>query len=817
MRDAWMDVRQALRSLRREPLYATVVVSLLALGIGANATMFAIIDRLLLQGPGHVQKAEQVSRFYLAASDPHVTSTTSRFPYVDFTVLRSATTSFVDVAAYSSSTVRYGTAVEPHNMPVGYASANFFRLLGVQPRAGRFFLPSDDRTDSPEHVVVISDEFWHREFGGDPGVIGRQLTIRKEPYVVIGIAPSQFTGAELAPVDLWMPLSLLGAMGRPASWPTAWSSGWLQIIGRLKPGISREAVSGELTAAHQRAYTGRSPAIASARIFAAPLSADAQGAEGTETTVARWLQAVSVLVLLLACANTSTLLLARAIRRRGDIAMRIALGATGARIVRLVVLEGAILTLGGVVVGAAIGLLGVMTIGRLAFPGVPWTLGSVAGALAAVCCAFGLLTGIVVAGIAALQVRRFDLTSSLSMSGRTTRAQRSPAAVLLTASQAALTVVLVIGAGLYVSSLWRVDQLRLGIHPDHVVVVGFNWPAGLRGSDSLTAEVRRAATLAEALQRVRVLPGVVSAGIAIGLPLGNSFNYPVRADGVDSLTLAQATVSAVSPGYFSTVETQLIAGRPFSVGDHGGTTPVAIVSRHMAATAWPGRDAIGQCLQVEWARCVRVVGIAEDVIRQELHESPPLHYYVPLGQGPNIDPPELLVRSTGSPSRMIRAVRETMRAADPELIFSPYDGTAMADALAEEVRPWRLGANVFGGLGFLGLAIAVFGLYTILARDVETRTPELAVRLALGAQERSIIVHMLWRVGWSLAAGLAMGLIAAWWITSLIQPTLFETSAHDLRIYVAAASVLLGSGIVATVIPVWRALRVDPMLALRAG
>jgi predicted permease len=815
------DVQAAMRGLRREPLFTTFVIATLMLGIGANAAMFGIADRLLLRGPALVRDPDRVVRLYVTTQPPgQRTFTTSDFGHVLFDLLRRDSRSFEAVGTYTVNNVVIGDGDNTRAGRGGYASAGLFSLLGVTPALGRFFTEADDRPGSAAHLAVLSHAAWRSQFGAARDVVGQSITVGAERYEIVGVAPAGFTGPQLGPADLWMPINLLGPRVT-ASWQTTWQAQWLHIVARLKPGVTREQAAGDATRILHAGYAGDEPYVGTGRLTVAALTANDTGVEGMEITVLRWMSGVALIVLLIACANVTNLLLARGLRRSREVALRSALGADRARLVRLLLVESMLLAFGGA--GAGIGvayLLG--TLARtIVFSWVDWSGAPVNGLTLAASAALAVFVGVLVGLVPALRATRTNLADSLKSGPREGGGARSRLRHALTIAQAALSVVLLVGAGLFVRSLWQVRSLDLGFDPEHVLTIELSRPGLAQVTDASARDAERArrrAFPAEALEPLRAIPGVERASLAAGMPFGNRFTVSVRIPGLEKLPQLKSGgpgVSAIGPDYFATVGTKILRGRAFNATDRAGSEPVAIVNALMAETIWPGRDAVGQCLVsgADPAPCARVVGVAENTYISSLREDARMHYYVPFGQEVGFGGTVILLR-TADPSAIAGTIKRTLLGLDPTIRFVTQ--TTIQDAIDPQTRPWRIGATVFSLSGLLAVLVAAIGIYSVTAYLVADRTREIGVRMALGATRGNISRLVVGTSVGMAAAGAVIGMLAAAAASHFIEPLLFNESARDPWVYGAVGLLLVGVALVAAVVPAARANRIDPLEALRA-
>lgn len=818
----WQDVRHAVRGIRHEPAFAVLVTITLALGIGANASMFGILDRLLLRGPEHVVESERIARLYQTTVPPGIGEfTESTVGYVTYSDLRTGTRAFSEVAAYTGAgDMTLGEGEDAEQVPVRWVTWSYFPLLGVRPALGRFFGEAEDRPPSGEALAVIGYGAWQRIFGGDRAAVGKEVTLGGRKYTIVGIAPESFTGHAREATDFWLPVS--ARVPQPTEdWATTRFAQWLEVIARLAPGVTLDQASTQATAAHRSAYDGSVDYEAEATLSMRPLWFDSSGREALEVTVSRWLLGVSVIVLLIACANVANLLLARAVRRRREIAVRLALGIGRGRLLRLLLLEGLLLAGAGGAAGVLVSVWGGQFVRVTLLPNVEWTGGPVDGRMLLFTAAATMLTGILVGLLPALMASRQNLTSALKEGTRQAGSARGGVRIGLTVAQAALSMVLLVGAGLFIQSLRNVRNLDLGIEPERVLTIRPTWLAsGARSPDEQAAENERRNTVRlQALERLRAHAGVESAALAVGLPFSNRFTVRLRVPGYDSLPRLPGGgpyVQAVTSDYFRTVGTRTISGRVFTPADRDGSEPVAIVSETMARTLWPGADPIGSCLHIgsDDPPCSRIVGVVHDTHRDALREDPAMQYYVPFGQERGIGGTSLLARPRGDPAAAIEALRAEVRAIDPTLSFIHV--STLQERIDPQVRPWRLGATMFGIFGALALLVAAVGLYSVMSYTAAQRAHEMGVRMALGAEARDIL-RLILRAGVGTAAlGVAIGAVLAWIGGRYVEELLFGTSARNGTVFLGVAFFLLVVSVAASLIPARRATRVDPVVALRA-
>ena len=817
LRDVGADVRYTVRSVARSPGFALIVASTLGLGIGGAAATYGVADRILLRGPQHVVAPAALRRVYA-----HVQSkssgefTTSSLGYAAYTAMRDHARSTAQAAAYSANDGRVGRGVDAMPAMVGTATADFFPLLGVRPERGRFFTKSEDAPPNGMRVVVLDHGYWMRQMGGSNSAIGRTITINDQPFTIIGVAPRGFTGAELRHVDLWIPVSA-GQHPR-ADWPTTWSAQWLNVIVRLKPGLSTKQVNDDVTAAFRATYSGDDREWRAADITARGIALTGAGRERLEAPIARWLAGVAVLLVLIAAANVANLLIVRAMRRRHEIAVRLALGIGRIRLARLLMLESVAYAMLGAAVGVACAFGGGTLMRRVFPPSIAWTTPIVNMQVVVLSVALALLIAGVVVLAPIAQVLATDLAGVLrDGTGNSLHGSRLRRTLL--AMQIGFSVILLVAAGLFVRSLSNVEHLDLGVEPDRVLIASVGWPRPGNPSpeQAAAAKQRHANSWRELRERVARLPGVDHAALAIGSPFGNGFGVDVRVPGRDTLPSAPGGgpfVNAVDADYFSTAGTKLVRGRTFRPNEGAHSERVAIVNQTMTSLVWPNDDPLGKCIIVDDAPCATVVGIAHDARRFGIDEPPSMQYYIPFGQESGFGGTVLLVRPHSAPSDFVQTLRRAVIAAEPDA--NVVTVASMQDRVDSQIRPWRLGATMFELFGGFALLVAAVGLYGAIAYNVAQRTREFGIRIAVGSDAGGLMRRVVYEGVRVASVGLVLGTAAALLAGSRLAPLLFRVSPHDPAVFIAVAAMLLCCAVLACAVPAWRAARTDPVVALRS-
>ncbi len=819
---ASQDLRYALRALRRSPGFTAAVILTLGLGIGANAAMFGVVDRLLFRPPAYLTDAQRVQRVYLSYQHRGKEYINASMEYTRYLDLGRWTRSFSTVAGYSQRDMAVGTGPDAREMNVQAVSAAFFDLFDAQPALGRFFVASEDTLPVGASVAVISDAYWRTAYGGSRDVLGKALQVGPVSYTIIGVAPKGFVGIpDEGPTAVFLPITTYAGNagnGAPSDYYSKYQWGWMQMLARRKPGISIAAATADLSQAYLRSWDAErtlspenAPAsIARPRAIAAPVLEERGPNQTTVAKVAAWTSGVAVIVLLIACANVANLLLARAVRRRREIALRLALGVSRRRLATQLLIE--TLLLGGIggVAGLLIAHWGGAMLHALFLPAGtnstslldPRTLVFAAGA--------ALLAGGLTGLAPVLQANRSDLVDALKAGVREGTHRHSRARSVLLLSQGALSVVLLVGAGLFVRSLQNVRALRLGYDVSPVVYV----EPHLRGA-KLTDDERTALNK-RLLQAAQALPGVKSASLGLTVPFWNTWTQGLFVTGIDSVhKLGEFTLQAGSPEYFETVGTRILRGRGFTAADSRDAPKVTLVSEGMARTIWPGQDAIGKCMRMnaDTAPCITVVGVTENIKQNSLSDDPGLQYYLPIEQF-HLQEAGLFLRVGGDAELQKENLRREFQPLMPGTGYVTV--TPMRDIIDPNLRSWQLGATMFLAFGGMALVLAAIGLYSVIAYDVAQRTHELGVRIALGARLGDV-VRLVMGDGVRFALigvgiGSAIALAAGQWI----RPLLFDVSPRDPLVFGAVSAVLMGVAALASLTPALRATKVDPSVALRA-
>jgi putative ABC transport system permease protein len=818
------DFQYAMRGVRKKPGFAIAVVSTLALGIGANAAMFGIVDRLLFRPPAYMTDPETAHIVYTYSTFRGEERPRGVGQYVRYTDLAKWTTSFSNAAGYTTRQLAVGVGENAREMQIGVVSAAFFKFFDAPPVLGRYFTEDEDRTPAGTAVVVLGRTMWETQYGGAQDVLGKMIQIGPTTYTIIGVAPKGFVGLWAdRPPAAFIPITSYAAGQRGIGGPTrqwweTYSWGWMGMLVRRKASVSLQTANADLTQAYLKSWEAQlveqptvTPAsLARPHAIAGPILSQRGPTASATSRVATWVGGMSIIVVLIACANVANLLLARALRRRREIALRLALGVSRKRLVSQLLTESLLLGL----LGGALGILVAHWGGAALRGGLLERSEAAAGFRDPRTVLFALVAAIIVGvltGLApVLQAQRADLTGDLKAGTREGTYRRSRTRVALLVLQGALSVILLVGAGLFVRSLSNVNGVRLGYDVEPLLIVDLN----MRGMPSDT--VQEWALRERLLRAAKTIPGVVNASLQRAVPFWSTSSTSLFVDGIDTVArLGQFNYNPVSPEHFATLGTRILRGRGITEQDQA-TTPLAmVVSEAMGKVLWPGKDPIGQCIKVraDTMPCTYVVGIAENIRAQGLSADSGYYYYIPAAQWRSATGGGLFVRASGHGANMREAVRKRLQQEMPGASYVVV--TPFSEIIGPLSRSWKLGATMFVAFGILALVLAAIGLYSVIAYNVAQRTHELGVRRALGAQA-SHVMRLVVGDGLRVAGvGVAIGVIVAIWAGKWVKPLLFNVSPRDPVVFVFVATTLILVALAASWIPALRASRVDANVALR--
>ncbi len=820
------DVRYALRWMARSPGFSAVAILSLGLGVGVNTAMFSLVDSLLFR-PLPVASPETLVDVFTAGGDGDEYATTS---YPDYLDLKAQNTVFTDMIGYSPMMAPLSLGDRSRIALGQVVTSNHFSVLGIQPFLGRLLVPADDDPASPR-VVVISHRMWQREFGGDTAIAGKSITLRGQQFAIAGVAPPEFTGViTLLSPELWLPIAhgeeveVAGIVDNVPS-PTGTTKNerrgmrWMFVKGRLKDGVTAaqahanvQLIGRQLEAAHVQTNKGRHMAA----IPTADVRMLVPQAGGVLSVGAAGLMAIVGLVLLIACANVAGMLLARASARRREISVRLAVGASRGRLMQQLLVEGALLGTLGAMAAVALAWALVQALQGIQLPlpvDVAFDLRIDARVLTfsiVVAAATGMLAGLLPAVKASAPSLVADLRGeapAARLAGR-----RFALRDALVVSQVALTAVLLVVAGLLLRSLGASQRADVGFNISGLAAIALDTDM-IRYSPERSQEFWR---LAQA--RVAALPGVQSAGL-VSPTLPFTFNFNQQEIRVDNRTYAEGQRAeiienvAVSPDYLGTLGVPVIDGRGVDAADMTGAPDVAVINETMARTYWPKESAVGHTFQtVTSARTFRVVGVVRDHKRHGVLERPSPFIYFAAGQRPsryNF----LLARTTGDAAMLLTAMRRELLAMEPSLVFMV--SSTMEQNLANTLLPARAGAVLAAAFGGLGTLLAAIGLYGVIAFSVTRRTREIGVRMALGARPAGVL-SMVMRQGLMIVAiGLVAGAVLAAAAAGALRGLLYGITPFDPVAWGLAIGAMLGAAALANFVPARRAMRIDPLTALR--
>lgn len=822
MREWLTDLRFAWRSHLSHPGFTLTALLTLALGIGVNTAVFSIVNALLLR-PLPVSSPEQLVEVYTSDAEVQPYGSTS---YPDYRDLRDQNTVFSGLAAHSLMFANLQLENRPQLLIGEIVSGNYFDVLGLRPALGRFFLPEEDATEETHPVAVLSHSFWVERYASDPSALGKFVRLNGKDYSIVGVAPASFRGGfhGLSP-QLWIPTMMaaeIEPVGLQESSPSPSGNTiierrgrrWLFLKGRLKPGATIEQADAQLKSIFTRLQSEYpiSDKGRSANLLPSSAVRFHPALDGPLAPAGGFLLAAVGLVLLVACANVANMFLARASARRREMALRIALGAGRSRIVRLLLTESLLIALAGGAAGVLLAVWGNRLLLSIRPPlGISLDLNADPDYRVLLYALFiSVATGILFGLAPALQSIRPGLIPALKegWEGATRRRRRFDLRKGLVLSQIALSVLLLVGAGLLTRSLHSARNLNPGFDPKGLAIVGFN--LDMDGYD----DQRSRRFYDDLLRGVRAQPGVLSAGVASRLPFSMNvhqssfFPGETQPRGESGLSFE---VSSVAPGYFSALGVPLLEGRDIQERDRADAPKVAVVSAALARRLWPGESALGKRITERDGATREVVGVVDDYKIRTLGESPrPIvhfardQYFHPAA--------ELLVRGT-SAAAALEASRRTIQALDPDVLV--WRTNTMADQIDVSLFGVSMGALLLRAFSFFALFLASVGLYGVIAYSVSRRTREIGTRMALGAT-RSDVLKLVVREGMTLVmAGLAAGLAGAVLLGRTLSALLYEVGPNDPLTFGLAAAVLASVALLANYLPARRASRMDPLVALR--
>jgi predicted permease len=804
------DLRYGLRMLAKNSGFTAMALLALALGIGANSTVFSWINSTLLHpipGVAHTGDMFSITR-------RETTGGSLPFSYPDYADLRDRSHSFSGLTASDIRPMDLTGTGKPERVWTTLATANYFDVLGVRPILGRGFLPSEEQKPGGAAVVLVSYPLWQRHFGANPTVIGQTIDINHHPYTVIGVTPPDFQGSQTGlRSDLWIPIMMEEQVVSGGDRLHRRGSDWLTVLGRLAPGVScRQAqqemnlLMGQIVEQYPDLHQGPNE-VTLYPLWRAPRSANAYF-----YVFLPMLMAIAGVVLLLACANVANLLLVRSIARRREIAIRLSMGASRWRVVRQLLVESLLLALAG---GGIALLLAAWTAGT--FPefipptNLPISLDVTADrSVLLVTLVTSILTGLIFGILPALRSSSLAPAAVLKEESGTASGglHKARLASALVVAQMSLSLLLLVCAGLFIRSFREGQRFDPGFNPNHVLLTSFDlFPAGYSSAGGI--EFQR-----QLLAKLEALPGIQSVTLADWAPLGLvTDSATIKAEGYvpqrdESMHIREADVG---PDYFNTIQIPILAGRDFTFQDTENTQPVVIVNQALAARYWPHQDALGKRLYAE-GRWFAVIGVARTANYDRLNEAPQPFFFLPLFQDYSHDV-IIHARVAGDPLAFATSIERAVHALNADLPV--FDVSPLTSRLELVTTNSRIAATFVGAFGLIALTLAVVGIYGVVAYTTRQRTHEIGIRMALGAA-RGEVFRLVLSQGLRLTlVGLGLGLAVSLMVTRFLRNQLFGVTTTDPLTFAFVAVLLCGAALAACFIPARRATKIDPMAALR--
>jgi len=799
------DLRYTLRTLRRDAGFTVFAILIVGLGIGASSTIFSIVNAVLLR-PLPFQDPDRL--VWIANHDSSGLS--GQTTQVDHLLdLREHNRSFTDIAGYFSF---YGVGDnkltgqgEPERLSGVPVSANFFQLLGVQPRLGRLFTAEECKWNGPK-AVLLSDGLWRRRFASDPAIVGKKLTINEDPVAVVGVLPPTFDFASVfAPgshFDLYFPFPLSPETNR-------WGN-TMAMIGRLKPGVSVSSAQAEVTVLAgniTRAHPERN-------VFEGKVGSLSDHVDARIRPALIVLACAVGVVMLIVCANLSNLLLARTATRQKEMAIRTALGAGRRRLIRQMLTESIVLSCCGAVVGIVIAYAGTRVLTHLDALSIPLlqtaridftSLGLILAMAVVTGLFFGLAPALQSPGTAAVHDALKENTRGAA-GGRKRNFTRG----LLVVSEIAFACVLLVGAGLLIRSFLRLMDVNLGFQPERAAAIRVD------PDRRYSTQAQQNAYFNEVLRTVRDIPGIQAAGLTDALPLGRNRSWGAGAVGVvykKGDDYPDAFVRIISDGYFRSMGIAFIDGRDLNERDTPQSDPVIVINQTMARTLWPGQNALGKFVANSPNR--RVVGIVSDVRHLALEQGAGMEMYIPIRQTGDFGSVDLVVRSSFPSSQMASAVRGALKSVAPNLPANDFRELRLL--VDKAVSPRRFVVLLLGGFAAFALILASLGIYAVISYSVSQREQEIGIRMALGASAGDLQMKIVGQTLSIAAIGMLAGVIAAWALAQTLTTFLFGVTSNDPVTFITMLVILTTVAAIAGYLPARRASHIDPVVALRAN
>ena len=800
------DLRYGARIMLKQPGFTLVAVITLALGIGANTAIFSLVNSILLR-PLPFREPDRLVRMLQAS--PKLGLSSWGVSQADFAAYRDQNRSFETIALYNTSETNLTGVGDPERLPITTVTADFFKVFGVNPLLGRTFIEGED-IPGKNSVCVISHAFWQRRFGGDPNIVGRMLNLNNTPTQIVGVMPAEFKFPRLE-FDLWAPMALDTKRTAPY---------FFVVVARLKPGVQVAQAQTDTTEILQNfgrqhpnlaEFVGLSEGNGPGTIMK-PMSEALLGRTQKPLLV---LLAAVAFVLLIACANVANLLLARATSRTREIAVRVSLGATPRRVARQLLTESVLLSFIGAIFGVTLAAIGIRMIDKLPITGiVRMEEVSLSGRVLAFTAGLSVLTGLLFGFMPALRAYAMGITAGMRDGARGTISHRRLNSALV-AVQFALSLILLIGAGLLLKSFHRLESVDLGFNAENTLTMVANLPR-----TKYDNEEKALRFYDSALERLRNSPGVRSVGLTSNLPFadgGNVDGFIVEGqeppEGGNVTQMEQAEQVSITPGTLQALGIPLLQGRDFQNSDIANSPLVTIIDEPLARRYWPKGDALGKRIQTGGNRqWLTIVGIAGGIKHVSLAEEKQPHMYFPMAQA--TDPrASFVVRTDGPPSAAISTFRSAISQVDPDMPL--YMVRSMTEIIGDTLSTQRLTNILLTAFAIIALTLAAVGIYSTMSIYVGSRTKEFGIKLALGAQPGALRRAVL-RQGMLLtAAGVLVGVAGALALTRTIRSLLFEVSTTDPIVFTSIPLLLVVVSLLACYTPARRATKVDPLDALR--
>ncbi len=789
------DIRFGLRMLLKKPAFTLIAILTLGLGIGATTAIFSIVNAVLLR-PLPYDAPGQLVRLWADKSGQRTEQ--NHFSPAEITDFREQLTTFDDIGLFDVGlSSNFTGGAQPERVNSAEASPSLFTVLRAKPILGRTFLPQE--TDiAQSKVVLISEGLWKRHFGAETDIVGRAVQLDNESFTVVGVLPDNFKFPEQ--VDVWVPFSFTAA-----DWQRDRSHYYVEVVGRLKAEVTEAQAKAELETIVQRLKPGFSADKQNWGITLIPLHEQVVG----KISPTLWILFGAVgCILLIACVNVANLLLTRAAARQKEMTIRVALGAGRVRLIRQLLTESLLLSVmgAGLGLGLAIWAVKVFSVSFLTRLPRAETI-TVDSRVLFFTLAVALVTGTLFGLTPALQASQPNLNETLKEGGRQSSGSRSRLRNWLVVAEIALSLVLLLGAGLLIKSFLRLQNVSLGFDPHQVLTLQLTMPRIKYPNTE-----RQNAFVQQTLQRLQTLPGVKSVAATINLPLLNTWGMGYGVEGHENSPNQIADNANVTPNYFQTMGTPVLQGRDFSEHDTAAAPPVIIINEALARKHFPNENPLGQYLNMGRKR--EIVGVVADVKSRGLEGEVNPQVYFPYAQKPTIAAfVTFTIRAQNDPLALRPAIEKEIGELDKDLPVANV--RTMEQVIGETLAQRQLTMGLLGGFALLALMLAAVGVYGVVSYTVAQRTHEIGIRLALGAQAPEVLKMVIWQAMKVASLGVALGLLNAFWLMKVLKTLLFEVSTTDPLTYITVAALSLLVALVACYIPARRATKVDPLVALR--